>query len=152
MAEMTPPEPPEEPVGEALPPPEPPKAPTEAVQPTLPAASPEAIIGGGCAGLIVASLLGLANLGYVLGGMGLDGGSTPKSGCGTSTIVAGIVETAIVVGLSVLAWWLLFKVRRTGKNTDFFRAMAVVAAVFFLIPWPCGASLPAYSAFSSCHR
>jgi len=149
MAEMTPPEPPEEPVGEALPPPEPPKAPEQ--PPLPPAASPEAIIGGGCAGLIVASLLGLFNLTIVLTAFG-EGSSSPRNGCGTATIVAGIIETVIVVGLSVLAWWLLFKVRRTGKNTDFFRAMAVVAAVFFLVPWPCGASLPAYAAFSSCHR
>jgi len=142
---MTPPEPPPEP---PAPPPESPKA---AAPPPLPSVSPEAIIGGGCAGLIVATVLAFFNLAVVLSAFGEDP-YAPKSGCGTGEIVSGTVESAIVVGLAALAWWLLFKVRRRGKQTDFLRAMAVVAAVFFLIPWPCGASLAAYSAFSSCHR
>lgn len=78
-----------------------------------------------------------------------QGGQLGQAACkGRLPAAVGLTAgLAILTGLALVA---LFGWKRRGFWPDFLRAALVVGTLFFLIPWPCGATLGVMETFASC--
>ncbi len=100
---------------------------------------------GVLAGIVLSAAVSYGN--FMLG-MGFPLGGVHPDNCGLSR-VAGVVEVLIALGLAFLAW----KAMRRDQSTSgarFTTALTVVAALFFLLPWPCSFTGAAYALFMGC--
>ena len=62
----------------------------------------------------------------------------------------GVGISAAAIGLAVLAWYLLVRVKQRGFGIQFVRGFVLIAAIFNLAPWPCSLTGAAYFAFTAC--
>jgi hypothetical protein len=100
-----------------------------------PAAGPS---GKSVAGIVVGAFVG--TIGSVLGALVMFAalsGTYPSGGTCQRNIGAGIGEAAAIIGLGVLAWYLLFRVKGDSFWLGFARGLVVSVTLMMLIPWPC---------------
>jgi formate-dependent nitrite reductase membrane component NrfD len=62
----------------------------------------------------------------------------------------GVGFSVAAIGLGILAWYLLVRVKQRGFSIQFVRGFVLISAIFNLAPWPCSLTGAAYFAFTAC--
>jgi hypothetical protein len=111
-----------------------------------------AAFAGAFLGVLVGFAVCAAVWAFIVLTVGLAVGANKPQGAAQCAAAAGwgVGLTAAAIGLGVLGWYMLVRVKRGGFGIQFLRGFVIMAAIFNLAPWPCSLTGAAFFAFTVC--
>ncbi len=111
-----------------------------------------AAFAGAFLGVIVGFVICAVGWAFLVLSVGLTLSANKPQGASqcAAASASGVGLALAAIGLAVLAWYMLVRVKRQSFGVQFLRGFAIIAAIFNLAPWPCSLTGAAYFAFTVC--